>query len=119
MNAASWRRSCTTKSGVAVCSAVFQVSSRANLDTLIAQVQPPVTPTDAQYESFLSVLSGGQGIDELTKAYPQVQQAIVYVFDAAVGMAVWPCIAAAAIGAVLALFLLRGKSVVNEEAIEA
>ncbi|MEI6374303.1 MAG: MFS transporter [Actinomycetes bacterium] len=105
--------------GVAVCSAVFQISSRGNLDTLIAQVQPPITPTEAQYESFLSVLSGGPGIDDLAKAYPQVQQAIVYVFDAAVGRAMWPCIVAAAIGAVLALFLLRGRSVVNEDAIEA
>lgn len=101
--------------GVAVCSAVFQVSSRANLDSLIATVKPPVTPTDAQYESFLSVLSGGSGIEELTKAYPEVQKAITYVFDSAVGDAMWPCIAVAAIGAVLAIWLLRGVTVPVED----
>jgi len=103
--------------GVAACTAVFQAASRSDLTGLIATVKPPISPTEAQFELFLGALTGGPGLEELQQAYPQVQQGIISVFDSAVGSAMWPSIIAAAIGAALALLLLRGVTVSDEKTI--
>ena len=105
--------------GVAASTAVFQIGARSSLADVIKNANLPVAPTEAQFESFLAVLTGGPGLDDLLKAYPQVQEAIVTVFNQAVGRAMLPSIVVSAIGAVLALWLLRGRSQVEEEVIEA
>jgi len=104
--------------GVAASTAVFQIGARSSLADVIKNANLPVAPTEAQFESFLAVLTGGPGLDDLLKAYPQVQEAIITVFNQAVGHAMVPSIVVSAIGAVLAIWLLRGKSEANEEAIE-
>ena len=104
--------------GVAASTAVFQIGARSSLADVIKNANLPVAPTEAQFESFLAVLTGGPGLDDLLKAYPQVQEAIITVFNQAVGRAMLPSIVVSAIGAVLALWLLRGRSQVEEEVIE-
>ncbi len=101
--------------GVAVSTAVFQNRARIDLTQLVAQVQPPIYPTDDQLETFLGILTGGPGIEQLQAIYPEVQKAVVIVFDAAIGSAMIPLVAVSVAGALLAAWLLRGGPTVPEE----
>ena len=103
--------------GVAASAAVFQAAARSNLTTLVANQQPPIHPTEDQFEQFLGVLTGGTGLQSLEALYPRVQEAVVVVFDAAVGAAMWPSMIISVIGAILAIWLLRGVTVPEEDEI--
>ena len=80
-------------------------------------MKPAITPTEAQIEQFLGVLTGSPGLEELQAQYPQVQQAITAVFDQAVGTAMWPSMIVSVIGVILAVALLRGRTVPEEDEI--
>ena len=102
---------------MAASAAVFQAVARSSLTSLVASLQPPIHPTEDQFEQFLGVLTGGTGLQTLEATYPKVQDAVVSVFDSAVGAAMWPSIIASVIGAGLAVWLLRGVTVPEESEI--
>ena len=60
---------------------------------------------------MLDVLTGGLALDDVASLIPgDARQVITNVFDAAVGVAMWPTIAVSLIGIVVAIVLLRGKA---------
>ena len=91
--------------GVAVGTAVFQTDAR---DQIIERVSGATSDT---VDKILSVLTGGIRIDDVASLIPGDAQALITdVFDAAVGVAMWPTIAVSLIGVVVAIVLLRGKA---------
>ncbi|MFZ8979675.1 MAG: hypothetical protein ACO21P_09605, partial [Candidatus Nanopelagicales bacterium] len=58
-----------------------------------------------------SGLTGGIKLDDVATLIPgDARQLITDVFDASVGVAMWPTIAVSLIGVVVAIVLLRGKA---------
>jgi predicted MFS family arabinose efflux permease len=91
--------------GVAVGTAVFQTDAR---DQIIERVSGATTET---VDKVLAVLTGGLQLEDVASLLPgDAGQIITDVFDAAVGIAMWPTIAVSLIGVVVAIVLLRGKA---------
>lgn len=91
--------------GVAVGTAVFQSSARADLQAMLS------SPSTETLDKILSALTGGLSIDEIASLVPgDAQRLITDVFDKAVGVAMWPSIVVSLIGVVLAIVLLRGRT---------
>jgi hypothetical protein len=90
--------------GVAVGTAVFQSDARSQLSGILSGSADAI-------EKVMSVLTGGTTLDDVKSLIPgDAQQVITDVFDASVGMAMWPTIAVSLIGVVVAIVLLRGKA---------
>jgi hypothetical protein len=91
--------------GVAVGTAVFQTDAR---DQIVERVSGATTET---VDKVLAVLTGGLQLEDVASLLPgDAGQIITDVFDAAVGIAMWPTIAVSLIGVVVAIVLLRGKA---------
>lgn len=91
--------------GVAVGTAVFQTDAR---DQIAERISGATSDT---IDKILSVLTGGVQLDDAASLIPGDARAFITdVFDAAVGVAMWPTIAVSLIGVVVAIFLLRGKA---------
>ena len=91
--------------GVAVGTAAFQSDARTQLAEILGN---PPADTLAK---FLDVLTGGLQVADVASLVPgDAQKIITDVFDASVGMAMWPSIAMSLIGVVVAIVLLRGKA---------
>lgn len=91
--------------GVAVGTAVFQSSARADLQALLS------SPSTETLDKILSALTGGISIDQIASLVPgDAQRLITDVFDKAVGVAMWPSIVVSLIGVVVAIVLLRGRT---------
>ena len=91
--------------GVAVGTAVFQSSARGQLESILSN------PPAETLAKVLDVLTGGLTLDDVASLIPgDARQVITEVFDAAVGMAMWPTIAVSLIGVIVAIVLLRGKA---------
>ena len=91
--------------GVAVGTAVFQSDARSQLTSLLGD--PPAETLN----KVLDVLTGGLAIDDVASLLPgDARQTITDVFDASVGMAMWPTIAVSLIGVIVAIVLLRGRA---------
>ena len=91
--------------GVAVGTAVFQSSARSQLEAVLSN---PPADTLAK---VLDVLTGGLQLEDVASLIPgDARRVITDVFDAAVGMAMWPTIAVSLIGVIVAIVLLRGKA---------
>lgn len=99
--------------GVAVGTAVFQSDARAKLGELMSSTSPAAETID----KIMSALTGGVSIDDVASLIPgDARQTVTDVFDAAVGVAMWPSIAVSLIGVVVAIVLLRGKPAAAEAA---
>ncbi len=91
--------------GVAVGTAVFQSSARSQLESLLTN------PPAETLSKVLDVLTGGLKLEDVASLIPgDARQVITEVFDAAVGLAMWPSIAVSLIGVIVAIVLLRGKA---------
>lgn len=91
--------------GVAVGTAVFQTDAR---DQIIERISGATSDT---IDKVLSVLTGGIKLDDVASLIPgDARQLITDVFDASVGVAMWPTIAVSLIGVAVAIVLLRGKA---------
>ncbi len=88
---------------VAVGTAVFQSDVRRQLEDILG------TPPTELHGQVLDVLTGGLALGEIADQIPgNAQQVVTDVFDAAVGLAMWPTIAVSLIGVLAAIVLLRG-----------
>jgi EmrB/QacA subfamily drug resistance transporter len=91
--------------GVAVGTAVFQTDARNQVIERIGGA------TSETVDKVLGVLTGGIQLDDVASLIPgDAQQVITDVFDAAVGVAMWPTIVVSLIGVAVAIVLLRGKA---------
>jgi EmrB/QacA subfamily drug resistance transporter len=91
--------------GVAVGTAVFQSDARAQLTSLLDN------PPSETLGKVLDVLTGGLTVADVASLIPgDAQQVITDVFDASVGMAMWPTIVVSLLGIIVAIVLLRGKA---------
>ena len=91
--------------GVAVGTAVFQSSARGQLESILSN------PPAETLAKVLDVLTGGLTLDDVASLIPGDARAVITeVFDAAVGMAMWPTIVVSLIGVIVAIVLLRGKA---------
>ncbi|MCB0914903.1 MAG: MFS transporter [Actinobacteria bacterium] len=88
---------------VAVGTAVFQSDVRRQLEDVLG------TPPTELHGQVLDVLTGGLGLGEIADQIPgDARQVVTDVFDAAVGLAMWPTIVMALVGIAAAIVLLRG-----------
>jgi len=91
--------------GVAVGTAVFQSSARSQLESILTN------PPAETLAKVLDVLTGGRKLEDVASLIPgDGGQVITQVFDAAVGLAMWPTIVVSLLGVIVAIVLLRGKA---------